>query len=74
MIKHEDGSVTLTKEEVDWLNDNFQGGEHRVCPSASGYRYVIVDNEHDECGWGILKGDNATRHKIFMDQFTELSE
>lgn len=71
MIKNNDGSVTLTKQEVDWLNDNFQGGKHMVKIDFG--RYTIIDNEGDACGWGGHKEDYEV-HRQFMDDFTELSD
>lgn len=71
---HSNGSVTLTSEEVRWLNENFQGGTHVIRPGPSG-GYTIADNECDECGWGNDPHDSdfAKRHRAFMDAFTDLT-
>lgn len=71
MIIHNDGSVTLTKQEVDWLNDNFQGGTHIIVAKSNGYE--IIDNECDTCGWGRNINDSEM-HRKFMDDFTKQSD
>ena len=76
MIKHEDASVTLTKEEVDWINENFQGGTH-IYQINENSRYIIIDNEGDVCGWGNVDNtdlNKISRHRQFMDDFTSLSD
>ena len=73
MKVNKDGTVTLTKQEVDWLNDNFQGGSHMVREIKN--RYEIIDNEGDACGWGVLDNNSqASTHRKFMDDFTSLSD
>jgi hypothetical protein len=71
MIKNDDGTVTLTQQEIDWLNENFQGGKHSFRKTNN--RYQIIDNEGDACGWGIYDEKLVRKHIKFMDEFTELS-
>lgn len=72
MIKNADGTVTLTQQEIDWLNENFQGGKHSFRKTFNDY-YQIIDNEGDACGWGIYDEKIVREHIKFMDEFTNLS-
>ncbi len=78
MQVHEDKSVTLTQEEVQWLSRTLvfspsdkMGYETEYNPWLGGYRLLFGSQE--ACDWISGGEELMRRHLAFMNAFTGLS-